>query len=95
MPELKKGEVDLWKQMQEKVTFSTGFMPIMTVQGDESVDIEKMEKDEKSLDVEFAIVPSEVIVSDDETSDESEMDEDERRIFDLINLKVKLVVVTS
>ena len=50
-----------------------------------------MEKDEKSLDVEFAIVPSEVIVSDDETSDESEMDEDERRIFDLINLKVKVL----
>ena len=87
MPELKKGEVDLWKQMQEKVLLPD-FMPFTKIQGDESVDIEKMEKDEKSLDVEFAIVPSEVIVSDDETSDESEMDEDERRIFDLINLKV-------
>ena len=62
----------------------------MIFQGDESVDMEQLESDEKAVDVEFAIVPSEVIVSDsdDSSSDESEMDDDERRIFDLINLKV-------
>ena len=60
--------------------------------GDESVDVEQLETDEKGVDVEFAIVPSEVIISDEESSedDDDEMDEDERRIFDLINLKVKL-----
>ena len=60
--------------------------------GDESVDVEQLETDEKGVDVEFAIVPSEVIISDEESSedDDDEMDEDERRIFDLINLKVNL-----
>ena len=52
--------------------------------------MEQLDKDEKGVDVEFAIVPSEVILSSDEeeSSDDDEMDEDERRIFDLINLKV-------
>merc|ERR1712168_336414 len=76
MPELKKGEVDLWQEIKNK--------------GDESVNVEQLESDEKAVDVEFAIVPSEVIISDsdDSSSDESEMDDDERRIFDLINLKL-------
>lgn len=53
--------------------------------------MEQLDKDEKGVDVEFAIVPSEVILSSDEeesSDDDDEMDEDERRIFDLINLKV-------
>merc|ERR1711868_319661 len=75
MPEIKKAEVDLWQQMK--------------IGGDESVNVENVQEGEKGLDMEFGIVPSELIASSEDESDtDSEMDEDEKRIFDLINLKL-------
>ena len=51
--------------------------------------MENVKEGEKGLDMEFGIVPSELIASsEDESETDSEMDEDEKRIFDLINLKV-------
>ena len=51
--------------------------------------MENVQEGEKGLDMEFGIVPSELIASSEDESDtDSEMDEDEKRIFDLINLKV-------
>lgn len=51
--------------------------------------MENVKEGEKGLDMEFGIVPSELIASSEDESDtDSEMDEDEKRIFDLINLKV-------
>ena len=53
--------------------------------------MENVQEGEKGLDMEFGIVPSELIASsEDESETDSEMDEDEKRIFDLINLKVSI-----
>ena len=53
------------------------------------MNVENVQEGEKGLDMEFGIVPSELIASsEDESETDSEMDEDEKRIFDLINLKV-------
>ena len=59
------------------------------LQGDESVDIEQVTEEGSEVNMEFGIVPSEIIASSEDSSDDSDdMTEDERRIFDLINLKV-------
>jgi hypothetical protein len=76
LPTAQKAETDLWKEMK--------------INGEESVNMESVD-DDNFIEMDCQVVPNELICSstDESSSDESDdMTADERRIFDLINLKL-------
>jgi len=77
MPAMQKAQVELYKKMK--------------AEGDESVNLENTEEDERVVELNCGIVPSELIADSDCESDSStddDMDLEELRLIQLINSKM-------